>query len=96
VIDGWPRPVADYRQRVMRADRGARDGARNAFVKANLRLVVSIARRFNHGRMALADLIQEGNLGLMKAVERYDYKAWLSLLDLRQLVDPPRDQPSPG
>ncbi|HEX2572748.1 MAG TPA: sigma-70 family RNA polymerase sigma factor [Polyangia bacterium] len=43
------------------------------FVKANLRLVVSIARRFNHGRMALPDLIQEGNIGLMKAVERYDY-----------------------
>ena len=49
--------------------------ARNDFVKANLRLVVSIARRFNHGRMALADLIQEGNLGLFKAVERYDYRA---------------------
>ena len=48
--------------------------ARNDFVKANLRLVVSIARRFNHGRMALADLIQEGNLGLIKAVERYDYR----------------------
>jgi len=48
--------------------------ARNKFVKANLRLVVSIARRFNHGRMALADLIQEGNIGLMKAVERYDYR----------------------
>jgi RNA polymerase primary sigma factor len=48
--------------------------ARNDFVKANLRLVVSIARRFNHGRMALADLIQEGNIGLMKAVERYDYR----------------------
>lgn len=48
--------------------------ARNEFVKANLRLVVSIARRFNHGRLALADLIQEGNLGLIKAVERYDYR----------------------
>ncbi|MBT8496134.1 MAG: sigma-70 family RNA polymerase sigma factor [Deltaproteobacteria bacterium] len=48
--------------------------ARNDFVRANLRLVVSIARRFNHGRMSLADLIQEGNIGLMKAVERYDYK----------------------
>jgi RNA polymerase primary sigma factor len=33
-----------------------------------------IARRFNHGRMSLADLIQEGNLGLIKAVERYDYR----------------------
>jgi RNA polymerase primary sigma factor len=47
--------------------------AKNEFVKANLRLVVSIARRFNHGRLPLADLIQEGNIGLMKAVERYDY-----------------------
>lgn len=46
---------------------------RNDFVKANLRLVVSIARRFNHGRMPLNDLIQEGNIGLIKAVERYDY-----------------------
>jgi len=48
--------------------------AKNEFVKANLRLVVSIARRFNHGRMPLADLIQEGNIGLIKAVERYDYR----------------------
>jgi RNA polymerase primary sigma factor len=48
--------------------------AKNAFVKANLRLVVSIARRFNHGRLPLPDLIQEGNVGLMKAVERYDYR----------------------
>ena len=48
--------------------------ARNEFVKANLRLVVSIARRFNHGRMPLSDLIQEGNVGLIKAVERYDYR----------------------
>jgi RNA polymerase primary sigma factor len=49
-------------------------GAKNEFVKANLRLVVSIARRFNYGRMPLADLIQEGNIGLIKAVERYDYR----------------------
>jgi len=63
----------DWVRRVMAADRAAQDG-RNDFVKANLRLVVSIARRFNHGRMSLADLIQEGNLGLMKAVERYDYR----------------------
>jgi len=47
---------------------------RNEFVKSNLRLVVSIARRFNHGRMPLSDLIQEGNIGLIKAVERYDYR----------------------
>jgi RNA polymerase primary sigma factor len=67
------RGAADWLRRVENADRAARE-ARNDFVKANLRLVVSIARRFNHGRMSLADLIQEGNLGLMKAVERYDYR----------------------
>ena len=65
--------VTEWLRRVQQANRAAAD-ARNDFVKANLRLVVSIARRFNHGRMALADLIQEGNIGLMKAVERYDYK----------------------
>lgn len=47
--------------------------AKNQFVKANLRLVVSIARRYNRGKMALIDLIQEGNIGLMKAVERFDH-----------------------
>lgn len=67
------RGFVDWLRRVDQCDRAARE-ARNDFVKANLRLVVSIARRFNHGRMPLADLIQEGNLGLMKAVERYDYR----------------------
>jgi RNA polymerase primary sigma factor len=48
--------------------------AKNRFVKANLRLVVSIARRYNRGKMPLIDLIQEGNIGLMKAVERFDHR----------------------
>ncbi|HEY4244865.1 MAG TPA: sigma-70 family RNA polymerase sigma factor [Kofleriaceae bacterium] len=70
---GRERSRVEWLRRVHAANRAAAD-ARNDFVKANLRLVVSIARRFNHGRMALADLIQEGNLGLIKAVERYDYR----------------------
>jgi RNA polymerase primary sigma factor len=48
--------------------------SRQAFITANLRLVVSVARRFYQGGMGLADLIQEGNLGLMKAVNRFDYR----------------------
>ena len=72
-INAHSAPVRAWLERIARADRAAAR-ARNAFVLANLRLVVSIARRFNHGRMALADLIQEGNIGLMKAVERYDYR----------------------
>ena len=67
------KPLGEWLHRVDVAARAAHD-ARNAFVKANLRLVISIARRFNHGRMSLADLVQEGNLGLIKAVERYDYR----------------------
>jgi RNA polymerase primary sigma factor len=67
------RPFAHYVQRV-RSSSTALRAAKNHFVKANLRLVVSIARRFNHGRMALQDLIQEGNIGLMKAVDRFDYR----------------------
>ena len=70
---GKAKLFGEWLRRVHAANRAASD-ARNDFVKANLRLVVSIARRFNHGRMALADLIQEGNLGLLKAVERYDYR----------------------
>lgn len=53
--------------------REAQQRAKNRFVAANLRLVVSIARRYNRGRLPLIDLIQEGNIGLMKAVERFDH-----------------------
>ena len=47
---------------------------REEFVKANLRLVVKMARRHNHPGMTLSDLIQEGNLGLIHAVNRFDHK----------------------
>jgi RNA polymerase primary sigma factor len=57
----------------VKATDGVQREAKNRFVKANLRLVVSIARRYNRGRLPLIDLIQEGNIGLMKAVERFDH-----------------------
>ncbi len=49
-----------------------RSQAKNRFAQANLRLVVSIARRHNRGRLPLLDLIQEGNIGLIKAIDRFD------------------------
>ena len=48
--------------------------AYNDIIQHNLRLVVSIARRYNHGSLDLLDLIQEGNCGLIKAVEKFNYK----------------------
>jgi len=54
------------------AERGER--ARRTMIESNLRLVVSIARRFSATGLPLSDLVQEGNLGLLRAVERFDWR----------------------
>lgn len=48
--------------------------ARNKLIESNLRLVIKIARLYSHFNVPLADLIQEGNMGLIKATERFDYR----------------------
>src|SRR5216684_426244 len=56
-----------------RIERGDRD-AMKQFILANLRLVVSIAKRYVGRGLTLLDLIQEGNIGLIRAVQRYDWR----------------------
>ncbi|HJQ75758.1 MAG TPA: sigma-70 family RNA polymerase sigma factor [Acidimicrobiia bacterium] len=48
--------------------------ARQTFIRANLRLVVSIAKRYSRARLPFLDLVQEGNLGLIRAVEKFEYR----------------------
>jgi RNA polymerase sigma factor (sigma-70 family) len=52
----------------------AGEEARQTFIRANLRLVVSIAKRYSRARLPFLDLVQEGNLGLIRAVEKFEYR----------------------
>jgi RNA polymerase primary sigma factor len=61
------------RKLAMRAKKGDKR-ARDELIKSNLRLVISIAKRYTGRGLSFLDLIQEGNIGLMKAVEKFDWK----------------------
>jgi RNA polymerase primary sigma factor len=63
----------EERELARKIKKGDRD-ARERMIRSNLRLVVSIAKKYRHLGLSLPDLIEEGNIGLMKAVEKYDVR----------------------
>ena len=63
----------EERKLARKVKKGDRD-AREKMIRSNLRLVVSIAKKYRHLGLSLPDLIEEGNIGLMKAVEKYDVR----------------------
>src|SRR5256885_11335383 len=73
-FDRKQKDIAATRKRELRRIIREGDDAQQTFVKSNLRLVVSIAKKYQASGLPLLDLIQEGNLGLMHAVEKFDWR----------------------
>jgi RNA polymerase primary sigma factor len=74
VLDGYEESRAEASREELQALVDESERAKDVFIRSNLRLVVAVARRYPRSGLPLLDLIQEGNAGLVRAVEKFDYR----------------------
>jgi RNA polymerase primary sigma factor len=100
-VSAFPLLPRDEEVRLAKAMEAGDTSARRKLIEANLRLVVAIARKYEGNGLRLPDLIQEGNLGLARAADRYDWRKGFKFSTyatwwVRQAITQAIQGPDPG